>query len=215
MQADFSKIIPLISNDRFEGYRHSGESDEIALARLLWNVALCEAFYPSLQALEVAFRNRVHHCIGGVVPDGPDWILTASFLYEDEREILDAAKSDLALRNRPVTAAYLISELKFGFWTSLADSRYDTMWHKIIRCVFPNAPAATRTRAEVSRRLNRVRNLRNSIFHHHSIWHWHDLEDHRNNILTMLDWIEPEYAGVVRKYDRFEEIWKNGHQAFI
>jgi hypothetical protein len=214
MQVDLTKIIGLFSNERFEAYRRSGESDQDAFARAKWNTALSEALYPSLHAIEVGYRNRLHECIANVMGN-TDWILNPPFLYDSEKEILQTAKDALRVRGKSPTTGYLIAELKFGFWTSLADARYDTMWPKIIRCVFPFMPKTIRTRGEISKRLNRVRRLRNATSHHHSIWHWGDLEDHHSNIYSLMEWMEPDYANSVRPQDRFLAVLKAGHEKFL
>ena len=213
-QEEILKIIPVISQERFESYRKHGNTDDQALARVNWNIALSEAIYPCIQALEVGFRNRLHQSIATVCGD-PNWILNPIFLKQTEVEMVDSAKEDLVDRNRPVTAGYLIADLKFGFWTSLADARYDKMWHKIIKSVFPAMPNAIRTRGEISARLQPVRHLRNSIFHHHSIWHWGDLERQYNDIYTLIGWIEPAYALWIKQHDRFPAVFAGGYEAYL
>lgn len=203
----------MLSAERFESYRNLGTDTE-TLARNLWNIALCEALYPSLQAVEVAFRNRVHQTISDVCGD-PDWIINPAFLKRQEQETIESCKDDLRVRNRPVTTGYLIAELKFGFWTSLADARYDKIWHKIIRPVFPSMPGPIRTRGEVSTRLHSVRHLRNSVFHHHSIWHWANLTQQYADVYALLSWMEPAYATWVKSIDRFPQILAGGHRAYL
>jgi hypothetical protein len=105
---------PVLSSERFESYRKHGDTDEHALARVSWNAALSEAIYPCLQALEVAYRNRLHQSISTACGDS-DWILNPSFLKPGEIDMIDAAKDDLRLRHRPLTSGCLIAELKFGF----------------------------------------------------------------------------------------------------
>ena len=213
-QAQMDKIIPLLSKDRFESYRKHGEDDDTALARLKWNIALCEALYPTLHWLEIGFRNRMHQCIGQYTA-GENWILDPKFLSTSEQEEIAEAKRKLSGHGKPETVPHLIAELKFGFWTALADSRYDVMWHKIIRCVFPYLPNTNRNRVHVSKRLTRVRRLRNAAWHHHSIWHWHDLEQHHKDIHDILGWLCPDYAAVIKCQDRFPEIFAKGHAPFL
>src|SRR5438552_591392 len=184
MQVNFTKIVPLFSTPKFEACRLPHGSDEDTCARFRWNVALAEAFYPAIQGLEVGFRNRINHCITTIVGK-EDWF-GMGFLHESEKEMIADAKFSLNVRKKALTIPLLIAELKFGFWTSLADARYDTMWPKIIKVAFPNMPNAIRTRIEVSRRLNKARHLRNSVFHHHSIWHWQDLQAHHDNVYDLM-----------------------------
>jgi hypothetical protein len=213
-QEEIDKIVPVLSSDRFRSFKQVGEPDHHTLARVNWNTALSEAAYPCLQALEVALRNRLNQTIAAVCDD-PNWIITAAFMKPPEAEMIDAAKKGLSVRGRPITAGYMIAELKFGFWTSLADVRYDKMWHKIIKPIFPQMPNTIRTRAEVSKRLHVVRRFRNAVSHHHSIWHWADLERQHMDICTLLIWIEPSYAAWVKHHDRFPAVYAAGYLAFI
>jgi len=160
------------------------------------------------------FENRLHQAIAAVCGN-VDWILAPRFLKDIEIETIKRAKSDLAVRKKPLTAGYLIAELKFGFWTSLADSRYDKMWHTIIKPIFPAMPNTIRTRAEISKRLHSVRHLRNAVSHHHSIWHWKDLEQRYADIYKLLEWMEPAYAACVKAHDRFPSVFKSGPLQFV
>ena len=104
----------------------------------------------------------------------------------------------------------LVAEMSFGFWTSLLDSRYETLWHKIIGDVFPHMPRTIRTRGEASRRMNAVRKLRNAAFHHHSIWHWKDLKQQHEEIQTLTGWVCESIAVISKRVDRFPAVFSAG-----
>jgi hypothetical protein len=214
MQAEIPKIIQKLSHERFEAYRRPGESDEQVLARVCWNAALSEALFPCLQGLEVGFRNSLHQAIAGVFGSG-DWILRDSSLEPREKAMHAAAVQELNTRGKPLTAGYLVAELKFGFWTSLVDTRYHRLWPKIIKAVVPAMPNSIRTRGEISKRMNAVRLLRNAVSHHHSIWHWQDLEERHETIHILIDWIEPAYGAFVKGQDRFPEVLKGGTEVYL
>jgi hypothetical protein len=210
---DFAEIERVLSTARLNSYRQAGESNQEGLCRHLWNTALCEALYPSLQTLEVAFRNAVHFELGCVL-NQPEWLSTPpAFLYEDEISKIGNAKQSLRER-RGITEPCLVAEMSFGFWTSLLDSRYDRMWPKLIAKVFPNMPRNIRTRGEVSKRMNTVRKLRNAALHHHSIWHWRDLESQHQDLHTLLEWISESISMIAKETDRFPALRANGPQHF-
>jgi hypothetical protein len=210
MQEQIEKIVNLLSRDRFEACRYKGEDDECPLRRVVWNTALSEALYSPLQGLEVALRNSIHLAISDLF-GSPDWILApGSYLRPSEQDMMDDARDQLTARVKPITPGCMISELKFGFWTSLCDAHYDKLWPKIIKLVFPTMPNAIRTRGEISRRINSVRRLRNAVSHHHSIWHWRDLKDRHSEIYLLLDWIEPEFGRFIRGQDRFLDVLSAG-----
>ncbi|PZR72264.1 MAG: hypothetical protein DLM73_13665 [Chthoniobacterales bacterium] len=175
-----------------------------------WNTALSEALYTPLQGLEVAVRNAIHRAISDLF-GGPDWILKpGSYLRSSEQRMMTDAIDYLGLRGKPLTAGSMISELKFGFWTSLFDAHYDKLWHRIIKAVFPAMPKTIRTRGELSGRINSVRHLRNAVSHHHSIWHWRNLKERHEEIYLLLRWMEPEFADFILKQDRFPSVLSGG-----
>jgi hypothetical protein len=217
----FAKIQRSHSIPRFDSYKPQGGGDEAALARYLWNIALCESLYPALQVLEVSFRNAVHDEIGKVVASSPsvqigrEWLRAGgAFLQQIEQSKIAEARESLLSRSKPVTEAFLVAEMSFGFWNSLLDVRYDQMWHKIIKGVFPNMPKADRTRAKISPKMNDVRKLRNAALHHHSIWHWADLAAKHNDALTLIHWICDASASMLNQIDRFPNTLTAGPGAF-
>jgi hypothetical protein len=208
----FNNLERVLSKDRFDSYKQSGAENAEALKLYLWNIALCESLYPSCQILEVGIRNAIHLEISKAIKE-PNWLNQEhGFLYEDEQAAIKKAKESVRKRCGDCPEARLVAEMSFGFWTSLFDSRYETMWHKIIGGVFPNMPRIIRTRGEVSKRMNAVRRLRNAAFHHHSIWHWKDLEQQHKEIHTLIGWICTSISEIAIGIDRFPTIYNSGHK---
>ena len=211
----FKNLERALSPSRLDAYRQTGGGDQGALCRYLWNIALCESLYPVLQIMEVGFRNAVHSEIAATQA-GPDWLRNEiAFLANSEKERIAKAKAGLAKANKPITEPFLIAELSFGFWTSLLDVRYHLMWHKIIIGVFPGMPRTLRTRSEASARMSTVRKLRNAALHHHSIWHWSDLEKQHSDIHTLIQWVCPSLAKMAGGLDRFRDVYAGGAEQFI
>ena len=207
----FSALERSISKTRLEAYRN-GETLQEALSRYCWNAAICESLYSTFQILEVAYRNAVHIEIG---KHNPDWLMSGGrFLRESEQETIAAARNEVATRRKQVTEHLLVAELKFGFWTSLLDVRYEIMWPKIIKGVFPYMPATLRTRGEMSARMNKVRKFRNAALHHHSIWHWRDLSEQHEKMHEITGWICAAAGTIAKRLDRFPRIHSGGPSAF-
>ena len=200
-----------LSKPRLEAYRNGGTNHD-ALCRYFWNTAICESLYPSFQILEVAFRNATHQEIGKLTPD---WLIGGGqFLSESEQESITDAKKSIEDRGRLLTEPLLVAEMKFGFWTSLLDSRYDRIWHKIIKGVFPSMPKVNRTRPEASAMMNKVRRLRNAALHHHSIWHWNDLREQHQLMHQLIGWICPSAEKMAKVTDRFPSVYSGGFEPF-
>lgn len=205
----FLNLKKSLSISRFSGYCGKG-SDLDAFAKYLWNIHLCESLCPCFQLLEVAFRNKVHFQIGLAIKD-PRWILNEhGIIHEQELEKIKMAKECLKKDGATLTEDLLVSEMKFGFWTSLLNSKYDTLWPKIIAEVFPNMPKDKRTRDDVSVLMNGVRKLRNEALHHHSIWHWGDLKERHNRIRELIGYICLSSSLTAAQIDRFPFVHSKG-----
>ncbi|HEY1663457.1 MAG TPA: hypothetical protein VGI03_13650 [Verrucomicrobiae bacterium] len=205
----FKNLKESLSAKRFSGYQMGG-SELDAFAKYLWNIQLCESLCPSFQLLEVAFRNKIHSQVGIAIKDA-SWILHQhGIIYPEEQETIRKAKENLNIAHCPVTEDYLVSEMKFGFWTSLLNARYERLWPKIIGDVFPDMPKLSRTRADASILMNGVRKLRNAALHHHSIWHWRDLKDRHNQMRLMIGYICAQSASAADQIDRFPVVQSIG-----
>ncbi|WP_346837948.1 hypothetical protein [Microbulbifer sp. SAOS-129_SWC] len=71
-------------------------------------------------------------------------------------------------------------------------------------------PRRQRTRQNLSRRFQRIRYLRNRIFHHEPIWHWRDLTQQHQETLEAIAWIEPAAQALVAAVDRFPGVHQEG-----
>jgi hypothetical protein len=203
------------SASRFDSYKQMGGTDRDALARYIWNAMLCESLYPGFHILEVAFRNAVHTEMATVKSDAAWLSGGAPFLYPEEQKKIAEARKSLAYRWKNCTEDTLVAETGFGFWTSLLDVRYDTMWPKIIGGVFPNMPRTVRTRANASKPMNTVRKLRNAALHHHSIWHWADLKVQHQQMHLLISYICTPSAALAKAIDRFPSVYSAGHQQYF
>ena len=72
-------------------------------------------------------------------------------------------------------------------------------------------PNTLRTRKTLSKRFNRIRHLRNRVFHHEPVWYWQDLAQQHQEILEAIAWIEPALKDLVMTVDRFPETYQLGY----
>jgi hypothetical protein len=205
----FTNLQKSLSEKRFAGYYTRGSQLD-AFAKYLWNIHICESLCPCFQLLEVAFRNKIHIQVGVVIRDA-NWILNENgIIYPEEQQTIIKAKKDLNIAGSPMTEDYVVSEMKFGFWTSLLNARYERLWPKIIAEVFPNMPNAMRTRTDASVCMNEIRKLRNAALHHHSIWHWRDLKERHKQMRLMIGYICTQSESIAVQIDRFPTIQTTG-----
>lgn len=212
---ELKSLVGALSTERLTGYQRTGRSEtaEHTLQRYLWNIQLCEALYPVLNLLEVTLRNTLHSALWQHTGH-EDWY--ASFPF-DQREALAIQDTvNLLKRNRkPVAPGAVVAEMSFGFWCSLFDVRYEhgqRLWPWLAGQTLPHAPRHERQRKTLSRRLNRIRLLRNRVFHYEPIWHWHDLTDQHAEAVELLTWLNVDMAAVLASVDRFFVIRSAGEQ---
>lgn len=104
-----------------------------------------------------------------------------------------------------------MAELPFGFWSSMFNSPYEPVWYtdgaKSLSAVFPHIPRTLRKRKFISRRVERIRRLRNRVFHDEPIWNKRDLEERHHQIDEAPAWISPDMRAVMALSDRFNRVF--------
>ena len=209
-----NKLRPIISQERIRGYekrilkKFSPVTELDCYVYYNWNTALSQSFYASLQTLEIALRNSIHNNASKHFNDSK-WFENPKILDQESRKRINTAKMNLQKQKKNLSAGRILAELSFGFWTSLFNKKYDQiLWHKIIKKSFPCMDAQIRTRKTLSARLNKIRRLRNRIFHYEPIWYYYDLNQHHENILETIAWIEPKMRDMVLSIDQFPSCIK-------
>jgi len=213
VQADFArKLNQALSAERLEAYRRRAAADDDLnlFCHYVWNIALSESLYPSLQALEVVLRNSIHEA-ARVHFGRDDWFDDVEIIHHrHEVDALEKARTKLRRERKQPDVGRIIAELNFGFWTSLLDRRYEqVLWPAMIRQAFPHMPRRQRTRVNLVKRFNEVRTLRNRIFHHEPIWYW-PLADKHARVLEAIHWIEPAMLELIATVDRFPQVYADG-----
>lgn len=214
-----------ISVDRLESYRPVGGTDTATLVNYLWNIELSEALYPSLQALEVSFRNGIHAAASSRY--GTEfWFDEPGALLQKQLDMIAEARAKVQKSGRPMTAGRIVAAAPFGFWTSLLNRPYEMphstappnrlFWHDaksqplLLSAAFPSVPQALMTRGAVWQRMNGIRELRNRVFHHEPIWNRNTLAREHKAILDAIGWISLEMQAMISLCDRFESVYEYG-----
>ena len=214
MQAPyFEKLREGISAPRLDLYRTPGDSDFELIAKYFWNVALCEALYPDLHTLEVALRNSIHAAAIDRYHTERWFEPPTSPLGRRGQDNVTLAKSELTKGPIPPEPHRIVSQLTFGFWVSLLNSRYEQiLWPRMLLPAFPNMPRTIRTRKTLSARFHEIRKLRNLVFHHERISHWSNLAQCHDDVLETLDWVNPGLRQVLDSMNRFRQVFKSGSE---
>lgn len=143
-----------ISNPRFDGYKLTPSNSDLGrLKRYIWNIALSEALYPTIQFLEIALRNSIHHAATTTFSNEVWFDDPAIITDTPTLRIIGGAKRKLTRENKPIESGRVVAELYFGFWRALFYNEYEQKpWWPIIKDVFPNAPKSMRQRASIAPR---------------------------------------------------------------
>ncbi|HSV87421.1 MAG TPA: hypothetical protein VLH61_02140 [Bacteroidales bacterium] len=156
----------IISKERLEPYLNYHKNDlSKAIAHYKSNILISESFYPLLAVLEIGLRNSIDYQLTKRFY-GKEWYDNKEFVKIATRFQIDRisqARTNIYSEKKEITPARIISELSFGFWTSLFDAKFEmTLW-KNLRLAFPNCPKNIRKRKTMSSKFNGIRKLRNRI----------------------------------------------------
>ena len=210
---DRKAIERIISIERLEPYlkHHSNDFDK-AVEHYKANIEISEAFYPLLSILEIGLRNNFDYQLKRRFDDD-NWFENSEFIKIVSRFQIDRvseARNTILREKKDITTGKIISELSFGFWTSLLDSKFEkTLW-KNLRLAFPNCPKNIRQRKTMSSKLNGVRRLRNRVFHHESItWSISALTNYQQEIIEGIDWLDKGLLEWSNDLIRFDDVIGN------
>ncbi len=115
----------IITKERIEPYlRHHKNDSFKAISHYKSNILISEAFYPLLAILEVGLRNSIAFQLSLRFNDkqwyeNPEFVKIASRFQIDR---ISEARKNILSEQKELTSGRVISELSFGFWTSLFDT---------------------------------------------------------------------------------------------
>jgi hypothetical protein len=186
----------LLSEARLAAYAGDDGDLPTCLRRHERNMRLCQALYPLLHLLEVVLRNRVSDGIEALC--GSDWLgegdLRHSARCADEIRRTQAA---VGARKPGFARDDLIAAMGLGFWCALHGPHYEEPaacgrppFPRLIRLAYPSLPKSLHSRKRLKSGLERLRRLRNRVFHHERILHWRDLDEQVDLAIDFLGWMD-------------------------
>jgi hypothetical protein len=196
---NLNSLINSFSEDRLTPYLNRFDGNELKAIELYKiNIKLSESCYVSLSVLEIALRNAIHTKCSNEF-----WLQTN--LEDSLSKQVKDAEGKILTSHKEITSGRLISELTFGFWTSLFNRKYANLLWKPLHRVFHRIPTEQRQRAFISPKLNSIRTFRNRIYHYEPIfWDLDELEKHYLTIYEVIDWLNPELSKWTNDIDNFE-----------
>lgn len=222
----FNNIEKSISQSRLSTYKNygSGLTNKEAITNYVLNAKISENFYFLLQNLEVSLRNAIYDSFKTHYSSNNFF-----FLYETNPrkrnayskkekhsvecwKMLCGARHNLVSKKISLNDGKIISELNFGFWTSILsskDKRYTNMWRKIFADVFPNyniVHSIDSDKVLVGTLINKIREFRNRIFHYEPIFNQVNLNQIHEDIIKVLGWISKDMQELSMTFDEYDLI---------
>jgi hypothetical protein len=207
-----SQIESIFSKPRLEKYKRPNEKDyQMALKRYFWNIEISSTFFLYLSLAEVCLRNRIEKTFLEVY--GENWWDSSSFnsrIHWKAADKINSAKDELVRNKQNYNSGDLVAKLNLGFWVSLFNKNNFKVLvtEKKLTETFPSLNQKM-DRKDLFDILDKVRFLRNRIFHHEPIWHYRDLSDHKERI----EWVIRRLGGlgidqVKDLYCRYDDVIK-------
>ena len=203
---DKIRLEKLFSEERLKPYykRLTDHNEAINLYKV--NIQLSESFYTSLSVLEITLRNAIHQSCKRHFKDDY-WFKNklpkdlVAYVTDTENKILSAHKIP--------TSDRIVSELTFGFWTTLFNRKYASHLWKPLHQIFIHTPPTLRQRSEISPRLNTIRAFRNRVYHYEPIcWSLTILQERHDTILEILNWLDSDIVYWLADINRLPELLK-------
>ncbi len=214
-----------LSTPRLQPYLSAvGDRRDSAIEIYQLNLQLCASLYPSLHLFEIVFRNQIHSALekeyqtgqdGRYWYDRPDLLkdLEVNSVEEAKKKTRERFKDPHKVADIDLPPRRIISELSFGFWTSLiASKKYQPkIFNKCVKTIFPYASNRERSFHSITTYLkDSTSRLRNRIFHHEPIWKpRYKVREKHEHLCRLLGWMNPEILAWLQTYDRFPAVYKD------
>jgi hypothetical protein len=207
----------LLSPARIGRFAHAMNYDRqktILLYR--YNIYLSQRMFGIMHIFEIALRNKIDAHYKAHFQQN-DWLLQQSrqggaFHGLRSASIIESHYQKLLARNQ-YTHDRLISELSFGFWTTLFDRPQFRAGGQKIHTIFINRPNGTKQKI-INQELDKIRQFRNRIAHHQPLcFNGNDELDlsysaeRHQLILKFTDWLGYEKSNIYQGLDHMHAIF--------
>ncbi|MBK7505432.1 MAG: Abi family protein [Bacteroidetes bacterium] len=205
-----AELEKLLSQSRLATYYQLFPNDkQIAIEYYQLNTQIAESLYPLLSNLEIVLRNTIHNSFS-IHFKNSNWYTLVN--YPELQDQINIAKSKITASKNQITIDKLVSELTFGFWTSLFNKNYAKDYWKPLMYAFPLLDKQQKHRNLIAFKLNNIRKFRNRIFHYEPICNdLNILSINHANILEILQAINTDIVLWTKQIDRFDILFKQAN----
>ncbi|MCW7548114.1 hypothetical protein V2H77_17715 [Photorhabdus sp. P32] len=204
---EWEKLQLYFSTARLARYLQESQGDKHqAIQCYILNIKLSESFVPVFSVIEISLRNSLNYSLQKFY-QRCDWYES----WKGDAVFKDLYTEIINVKNRIRSddVNKIIAELTFGFWTTLFNIKYEVLLWKSLRLAFPYCPKMLRKRKTISSSLNKIRRLRNRIFHHEPVlWLSPPIDEYHAECYKLLNWLVPDLSCWVSQIDRFPEVWQ-------
>ena len=202
----YNKLVNYLSKERLKPYIELTNNSNEAIDLYEINVIVSHSLYVLLQFLEIGLRNKINNQL--ISKFGEEWYFNRDLILGEDiqkgtetvnaiKEVVERIKGrkiEKKLKDITVTNNDVISNMSFGFWVNLFCGNYqNTFWNKSLKHLFKNFK-----RKELNSILNKIRILRNRVFHHESIIT--DKKSFKEHLDLVLDMLKILYDEEVNLY---------------
>ena len=205
-----AELEKLLSQSRLATYYQLFPNDkQIAIEYYQLNTQIAESLYPLLSNLEIVLRNTIHNSFS-IHFKNSNWYTLVN--YPELQDQINIAKSKITASKNQITIDKLVSELTFGFWTSLFNKNYAKDYWKPLMYAFPLLDKQQKHRNIIAFKLNNIRKFRNRICHYEPICNdLNILSINHANILEILQGINTDIVLWTKQIDRFDILFKQAN----
>lgn len=211
----FNSLKTSISEERLAVYCADGVDNTTAIARYIYNIALCKSLYPLISIFEITLRNGIDRALENYFKL-TDWNNVIQ-LQQTEIMMINDAMLKIKRQGKKYSHGRLIAELTLGFWVALMGRKYNNQGFQfaVIKNCLHGCPANQKSSGAIQKNLSEIRFLRNRIAHHERISHWKDLKQKHDLILDFIKWLNPDMYIIAYQKDTFNDVYAKGVTPFI
>ncbi len=199
----YEKLETYLSRERLNKYLELADGNkEKAIKLYELNIIFSHSFYVILQFIEIGLRNKINKSL--IKCFGDEWYLNNELLFGENKEkgistIEKINKTIEKIKERKIekkkesiiTNGDIVSWLDFGFWTNIFCGNYaNTIWSQCLKYEFKEFK-----RKELHSKLNKIRILRNRIFHYEPIINSQSI-NMKDNINLLFYFVEYLYCDI-------------------
>ena len=208
----FTQISTVLKPERLQRYlrREGGNTDLQRAFRLyLWNIQLCQAFYPLIHTAEVCIRNGIQTALDAHY-GRTDWYNFAGFTTLLSANISTEMQGAISKVRRDHGAAmtpnHVVAELPFAFWSHVLTRNFQNVgiWPQKLRIAFPNITPGLQA-DRIQYRVGILRDFRNRLAHHQAIYD-SSLENIKSTVLEVIGWCSPHLRIMLEEVEEFKSI---------